>query len=134
MLKFLKSLFSRRKQHQPPKYELMLSYNVEELASKLDVLGQDLYRSRMEDSVGIIKKIVEAARNIQILEVNRVNPESMRLHHHRGRLEALNDLLAYIARNLDHDVYNERKEKEKSAGIKSPRLMVKSGHRSGSVI
>lgn len=89
---------------------------MEELGTQMQQLSVELFRCRDEASVKIVKKILETARNIQIIEINRITPNKSKLEqldHQLGRLSALSDLVNHISSSLDADVYNSRKETPK---------------------
>jgi hypothetical protein len=90
-------LFKKRTQTQ-----LLLDYNIENLQQKMEHLSMDVYRNRNEDGFRIIKNILDIARNIQILEINRVKSSNLDTFNHlKGRLEALTDLSYHLDRCLD---------------------------------
>ena len=90
----------------------LLEFNQVELGSKMQRLSVELFRCRLDDSVKVFKQAMETSRNIQLIEINRFKQGDRieQLHHQIGRLEALNDVLAWVTSSLDPDVYNERKE------------------------
>lgn len=106
----------------------LLSFNREELGAKIERLSVSLYRCRTEDSVKIIREVIEAARNIQILEVNRATPE--KFAHHMGRLEALSDIAVFFEQSMDPAIYEQRRERENN----KTRILMKKNQRSEAVI
>lgn len=108
MVQLLKRLFRRKKQ-----VHLLLDFNAEELGTKMQKLSTELFRCRGEDSIKVIKAVLETSRNIQILEINRfkAGDKLAQLEHQLGRLEVLNDLVNFVSSSLDVDVYNQLKEK-----------------------
>jgi hypothetical protein len=124
LFSFILRLFYRKSATQ-----LMLEYNVSDLSAKMQRLSVELYRCRVEDSIKVLAKVVDTARNIQLLEVNRAKPEAFQ--HHMGRLEALTDLATFIEHSLDPAVYEQRKAKE--TGPK-PRILMKNNQRSEAII
>ncbi len=106
---YLMNLFTK-KPSEKTKAEKLLSYNVEDLSSKMHQYSIEVFRCRTEDSMRVLKKVVETARNIQILEVNRSSKE--KIDHHLGRLEALSDLASFIEHSLDPEEYSKKIDKQ----------------------
>src|SRR5262245_16623367 len=77
-----------------PQTERVLEYNREKLSRELQNLSGKLYEFRKEMSLAILQEVLQMARNIQILEVNRYSDQEMLIH--RGRLQAMDDLISYI--------------------------------------
>jgi hypothetical protein len=93
--------------------EKLLSFNAEELGAQMQQLSVELYRCKEEASIKLVQRMIDTARNIQIIEINRISPNKAKLEqleHQLGRLAALSDLYNFITGSLDPAVYNERKE------------------------
>lgn len=125
IFEYIKSLFFKK-----TKTQQLLSFNIEELSSQMSRLSLEVYRCRTEDSMRVLKKIVQTARNIQLLETNRADPA--KVMHHIGRLDALTDLASFIETSLDPENYRLLASKEE----KMPRakLLVRSNPKSNAVI
>lgn len=123
---YIKHLFSRPKS---PTQQL-LSYNLEELSAQMQRLSVELYRLRTDDAIKTLKKVIDTAKNIQLLEFNRIKPTAEAMSHHLGRLEALSDLSNYFASSFDPDNYDRNKETPE----KKPKLLLRTNQRSGPVI
>jgi hypothetical protein len=123
VFEYIKSLFKKKTYTQQ-----LLSYNIADLSSQMDSLSIDIFRCRTEDSMRVLKKVVQTARNIQLLETNRAEPS--KVMHHIGRLDALSDLAAFIEMSLDPEIYSRKVEKQ------APRtkLLVRNNPKSNAVI
>lgn len=121
----LKNLFV--KQEKP---QILLSFNMKDLSTKMQQYSTELYHFKSEDSWKLLKRVIETARNIQILEVNRYKPNAStaeNLAHSRGRLEALNDLVSYI--ELAFDDAHQKSLREEKPKTKVLRKTIKNhGH------
>lgn len=73
----------------------LLEFNKKKLMEEINNLSDKLHNFRGETSLKIVKEVIEMARNIQILEVNHYMDEKS-ISIHKGRLQALSDLSAYI--------------------------------------
>lgn len=124
LLKFILKFFFRKTPTQ-----LLLDFNHEELGSSMQRLSVEIYRCRTESAIKVLARVIDTARNIQIIDCNRVSPDGFQ--RHLGRLEALNDLATFFQQSLDPAVYEQRREKE--AGNK-PRILVKNNQKSEAVI
>lgn len=108
LFNFFKKLFSKKK---TPSHYALLEFNHSALGEKMQKLSVDLFRCRQDDALKVLINAVETARNIQIIELNRLKGDKIeQFHHQLGRLEALNDLIAFVTSSLDVEVYNQRKE------------------------
>jgi len=121
---WIKSLFVKKKSRT----HHLLSYNIADLSSQMESLSIDIFKCRTEDSMRVLKKVVQTARNIQLLETNRADPA--KVMHHIGRLDALSDLAAFIEMSLDPEIYSRKVEKQ------APRakLLVRNNPKSNAVI
>jgi len=126
-MSFIKPLFQKTEISKQP----LLSYNIDELSESLQKMSVQLYHCRQEESLKLLLKVVDTARNVQLLEVSRIPPTLDAFHHHMGRVKALTDLSHYLSSSLDPAVYAERKEKPQAT---APKLLVRNGQRSSPVI
>jgi hypothetical protein len=110
MALWFKNLFKRKRKQTH--VHAILEFNQDELGTRMQKLSVELFKNRHDDSIKIVKAILETSRNIQILEINRFKSgdKLAQFEHQLGRLEVLNDLVNFISSSLDPDVYNERKE------------------------
>jgi hypothetical protein len=96
------------------KLERVLDYNASLLKEQIENLSSKLYSLKNEFSVHIIREVIDMARNVQILEVNRYRSEEERWVH-KGRLEALSDLSSYIERSVMNRPVKEDAPKSRDA-------------------
>lgn len=121
LFKKLMLLFKKKKTTS-----VLLDYNIGNLSAKLERIQLDLYRLRHEDSGIMIKEAIQTARNIQILEINRFNPNKSnveQLSHQQGRLEALTDLARFIELAFDAEYHKQRQAAHPQTA--KPRILVK---------
>jgi predicted RNase H-like nuclease (RuvC/YqgF family) len=96
------------------KTERLLKFNINELKEHIQNLSSRLYPLKNEFSVHIVREVIDMARNVQILEVNKARSEK-ELHIHQGRLQALSDLSEYITRSLENKPVDENEPKARDA-------------------
>lgn len=90
----------------------LISFNTERLGENLELASMEIYRTKRDESAKAFRFAIETARNIQILEVSRLKaPTTEDLAHHMGRLEAFSDLISFIDRSQDDEIFREKKKR-----------------------
>lgn len=98
-----KRLVARRR------YQRLLDFNKARLNTDIQSLGESLFEFRKDMAFTIIQEILQLARNVQIIDgASARTHEDMLLH--RGRLQALDDVLDYLNRAATHDPVKEKKD------------------------
>lgn len=119
LFKLLLSLFTK------PKAQMLLNFNITELSSNMEKASVQIHKHKGDDALELVKLAIDTARNIQMLEVNKVKSEKD-LHYHLGRLEALTDLSRFIELSLDDSHYDLLKGRKKDE-VK-PKLLKKASY------
>lgn len=91
MVRWLKSLFVNKWDK-----DSVLSFNRTKLQTEINNLSDNLYTFRHEVSWKILREVIEMARNIEILDVNKYPNDGKGFYVHKGRMQALTDLGVYI--------------------------------------
>lgn len=118
-----------------PDVHFLLDFNIENLSSTMEQVARNIHKHKGDDALELIKLAVLTARNIQMLEIQRVTSGkdiTQSFSYHLGRLEALSDLGKFIELALDEDNF-KMLNKRRSDEIK-PKILKKSYGSAGPVI
>ena len=124
---YILSLFKPKTQ-----VEKLLEFNQVHLATKMERSQLELHKHKGDDGVALVKLAIDTARNITVLEVNRVKDKE-NLSYHLGRLQALVDLGQFIDNAFD-DKYYALLRGRNPDDLKPKILKKATGHKMGPVI
>lgn len=85
---------------------MLLEYNLSDLSAKLEKAQFDLHKYKGDEAIELLKLSIDTAKNIQILEIQRLKSSkefTKDFAYHLGRLEALSDLGHFIENAFDED-------------------------------
>lgn len=108
MVQFFKKLFSIFRKKTPMERQLIFSLTT--LSEQMENLSAHLYTFHREDSLKIIREVIELSKNFELLEINRYR-EPRDIERHRGRYSALSDIGYYIDRAIEHGKELDRQKK-----------------------